>query len=1718
MISNKIKRTKRTLWQISAMAAAAMLWAVAAHAQAPTISYPAPAQDLTRGYSQGNLTVKLVFNGVCTGATTAKIALPASVTYVAGSLTKTGGSAAMSITEGSIADLSNPVFNISGIAAIGDNITFTVARSAACGSLATAKDSVYIFTSGGCSNGSELVGSVNTYNILSPSLAITPPPALVNAVIGTTATRTTTITNGGNGVLDTLRFYIVYPGGGIINTSGSNAITANGTSFIPSSTSGDTLFYKIYGATLFGGNNLLSNGETVTITEPVKVVKCNAATAYGAGWGGAKPANQCQVATGNSATTMATGVPNLGITIAYTQSPTSSPCNGDIVTVTYTNNGNGGNAGAAYDVQAILGNTGINTPMQRYGFTADDPKLNGAGAILSYTYAGGNAPNVVSMSQFTADPDGANGLADLDGDGQFDDLAPGKSFSITYTRKIIPSAVCPFQAYAITSSQATYNTMCKDAAPITTTITGSGLSHEWSYYGASTVAPPSVYPGVPFTVRICGNGSFYPPNPAGTDSLETFITLPAGVTFTGTASFNGGAAPDYIAQTGNILTIRQKFLKGGGTNGFCMSFEMVYDCTGPSVLTLPFDMEYVADRSCNAIYKMECANNKIAISTHCSAPCPTGPSNHAAIAQRTTLGWTDNTLTTKVTAASLPALSLKSVTEYDTVNIKQGAVQNGTYSNLYYFFQEGRVNGYDVFNYVNGTFHFKAGSTGPEIVCALPAPDASASTSTLTKLKFNISTLLGGACGLPATVNSADTFWVDMNYGIGSANTAGLYGTTLQPPPSSLAYFYNTDAAGAEQYCDKAFPEVYVIGLTRVGALDYGHSRNISGCTSTDYSLQDYRLYNTEASDVFPNEYRPVQLVDSVVVTLPVGVYLDPSVQTYIGYQSWNGLFGANGPTIPVTPVVSGNKIIFKNPGSWITSDIASLNFFNNARLYYSILPSCSIDPAHTDITVTYYKHDYYYSGLQPQTVSSYTRTNAFTYNATTAPSISVQNNTGVVQGIKTQQYWDVQVNSTGTTTAPYLWLALEKAAASGIIIDSVVLKPSNVVMTPNNYGSANQWFKVSAAGLTSGSSQQARVYFKYNNCTADSILLRSGWNCTGYPSPDPLTGYACTAAQTYLKVIPQPSQVQLSVARQPGGGSSINLCSADSALLIVNSAQAANLVNPYVLFYPPAGVTMASTIQVEYPLGSGNYQNAAITSVAGGGYKIDLTAHTAIGTNGMLGTASANPSFTPLGGDRQAKIKLDFTTGCGFSSGSSFAFSAYGNMPCGAPATGNGITATTAPLNINGVTVSGSAGVNIDFGSTTSASCGTSVPVALTTTPTSAGTSAGDTMVYTLPIGLAYAGGLTAGFTADTSGTGGATVVKVAMPAGVPANTPINYSFNVMPSGGGCGNVPITGAYKRSIAPLSCSGTPCTGSTVVIATGTSPAIALNKPSLNITGMSTGTTAWMIGTSQTVHLTYNNSGSAASVANADTVEFFCGSSTVPFAKRALTKNVAIGGTDADDFTILAPRTMCSQGDLLTAKIQTTTAAGTAQCLCAPGSFQMTGVPLPLTFIEQTATADNCAVNISWSYNAGSSTVRQFSIERSSSGRDYSNITSLPASTTSYTDVAPATGKWLYRIKATEADARVTYSTTMTVNTTKCTGNNISVYPNPASSKMQIVLQGNSSTNTYELRDATGRTLLKGSLRANTSNTLDIQAIAPGIYMLSIWVDGALYTNQVNIVR
>lgn len=186
---------------------------------------------------------------------------------------------------------------------------------------------------------------------------------MANAFIGQCTTRTTTITAGGaNVAINTLRIFIVYPNQAVENSTNNNAIVANGISFTPTANSGDTLFYKIYGATIFNGNNLFENGELVTISEPITVTKCGTpqnATIYGASWG-VSQTEICEWTTATSSVTMASGVP--AVTRTHNIIRSTDMCERGIYEFTITNTGTGGQKdGAMYNINQLVGWTASNS-------------------------------------------------------------------------------------------------------------------------------------------------------------------------------------------------------------------------------------------------------------------------------------------------------------------------------------------------------------------------------------------------------------------------------------------------------------------------------------------------------------------------------------------------------------------------------------------------------------------------------------------------------------------------------------------------------------------------------------------------------------------------------------------------------------------------------------------------------------------------------------------------------------------------------------------------------------------------------------------------------------------------------------------------------------------------------------------------------------------------------------------------------------------------------------------------------------------------------------------------------------------------------------------------------------------------------------------------------------------------------------------------------------
>jgi hypothetical protein len=1669
------------------------------YAQTPTISYPTVAQALTRGLDTSLLTVKIAFSGACS-ATTTTIALAPSVTYVPGSVNKTAGNGAtIAIAESDISNLNAPVFSLSGITVAGD-ITFTIQRQAGCGSLSSGKDTIIVNSS--CGNTAENAAGINTYYLFAPVVNIIPPVTITGALLNTNYSRTFTVTNGGNGCTDTLRFYIVYPGGGIkLQDAPTNTIIVNGINFTPWSADGDTLFYKIFGATIFGGDNLMCNGDSVHITENIKLLTCNASTNYGAYWGKTVFPG-CQTATGTSSITMATGsaIPGASFTVVQQR----SECRPGIYRFIYTNTGSGGNAGAMYNVTSVIGFGspnlfaigngrlgGIFYDSVKFGTNAANPNLTLTGSYPQY---------IVDAAQFLADPDGAGaGLDDLDGDGQYDDLAPGKSFTLTVYDHYLCSSTCPFTSENESDNTVlTYNTMCGGGTSTTgSLLSGVGIVQKSANASLPVTGPAQIQGGIPFTLNACTAG-FTPPPYRPYDTAYMLYILPAGVTLSGNATLNGVALPPsgvYI-RAGSLGAPDTLCLTAKGPNErSCWSVDLLYTCASGSTLTISVINQYIGDNSCPCgLQNLQCGS--ISLSAKCSGnTCSSGLlNNQSPVVTRTTLGWTDATLSTKVSSVS--GIPSNTVLPYDTFNIHSTAIQNLSFNNAHYMLQIGKASGKSVFTILPGAvFNFRD-TSGTVTTCTLGAP-ADSSTASLQKYFWDLSSCLPGG-----TIITGDSIWIDITAAVNPVNNYLLYGQGLKSVPNSSSYFFNLDSTGVQNFCNFWPLNLYADGI----AVTENAATVIVALACNNASLSASVLMTDGNNyDVFPGELRPDFLIDSIIVTLPAGYAYNPAVSPTWKNGFWSSTFVQSSSSTNIVPVVSGNQVSFyKSSSTLLPSDIMYNGSSIAGQLTMGILPTCTAPVTSSSASVKLYAKAFAYApALERDTIITNTNV-SYTYPLLNRPSISIQNNTGVVQGVASEQSWDVQINNPSTQTAPNIWIAFEKNTSS-IIVDSVQQLPSGPLYTMLNYGGTNEWYQINTPGLASGASQQARVYFHYSSCNADSILMKAGWNCTGYPSPDP-TAFSCSVVQQYLQVIPQPSQVQLSILRQPGNGSNISLCSLDSVIISMNSAQTGNLISPYAEVYPPPGVTIQTPVMVETPLGSGNYQPVTTTPTGTGGYKIDLTAHTAIGANGLPGTTQ-----NPGSAGRQAKIVVVYTTDCSITSGSSFSFYGYGKEPCGINTIGNGVLVQTAGVNIAGATTPGTIGVSLSSTSST-LTCGTFTTLTLSATPLTSPTQIGDTVVYMLPAGLDYDGNFTTGANCvactigSSPGPNNTTLIKIALQPGVISGAQMDYGFDIMAAGKGC-NSNITATAKRDIGFLLCGAGLCSSNGAAIVGTGSLAMTINKPLMDIHDISFTQADSTINYSVEVA----NNGTADAAAGY-LVKMYCGSSAgIVLSSFTTTGSINVGNTGIYTGSFVVPSADCSDGTVLFAQVEDTLQNSAPACLCNSSIGTASSIAIPIKLYNFNASSSSGNTLLNWN-TANEQNSNYFEIEYSTDAKTWQKVTIVPAAGNSNNNVhynymhlnaSSLADVLYYRLKLVDKNGLFSYSDTRVVEFAK--NDDVEIVPNPTTGNVTIRFsEPSGSAGYYKLINTVGQVLINEPISSSTQYLpLDLNKYPKGVYEVII---------------
>lgn len=1334
------------------------------------IQYPSAAEGMTACLNTGKLSIRIDVASPVTIRDTVFITLPPGITYASGSIQKTGGTGSLGIAEAGGTPPSPRFVITPDTLFAGDFIIFTFERLADCEARVHAlnggifKDTVLVRGSAGSTIESD--PAINPYNILYPSLSFTQPAAVNNTVVGGSYARSFTISNGAVGTSNFIHFYIVYQNASAelvsLTLAGFGSIT-------PHTINGDTLFFSLQDDQL-GSDSLFTNGEVLSFTETFRVRKCDAFTLNRAGWGcGAPPAEWCQQTGGSGNVTMASGLPNL-VYQTYATIQLTDMCQDWIGRYTYINNGSESVAGAgnAFNISPLYGINSGGLSLNHTSAIGTIVRIEVGGISVSFNTTTPGIGAVVTLD-LTSDPDGAGtGLEDLDGDGYYDDLAIGQSFSFdVFIQFVCQSAIPSNHSTGGGKVSMDYENQCGVAqARVVATPPPSASNAPLS--PLSITGPADLNDGDTLLMTGCFarresfNGNFYS---CPDDSLLYSIKIPAGFSYvTGSARFRNLAAPVYFS--GDTLFIV------GQANGVnlnvgvsCFEARFELDCSGYIATPFQIGLNYVCNTSCAC--KESWGTASYSPFVHCGGPCPDGGlTTTGTRVRRLTIGYTDNTGSARVDGSLVPPASLIRALPCDTLLISawgyqvaglSGGLPQGWDTGMFSI-EYSRLSSNNLLEYIDGTVAYYNALTSTTTSCPLPLPTISTSGG-IHKAVYNLS-----SCFAPDSLRPGDSLNVFIKAVV--LQNSGLT-AVLQALGGAMLRHYNT-VSGVEYSCDQYSAELYLHRYQTTSRSGMGNI-NVNGCAAFNASLNVYS--SSTATDLYPGEYRPDFYLDSIVINLGgTNSILNPAVMPVLRTRNEDGSLASTDLGAP--SYYSSTGFVWVNPGNWPISDEVTES--GSTSVSFSLLPSCNSSNGNIGVNFRGKSNRYAFPpACQP--IASVSASGPTTFNL---PFIALTDLTGTIQAYQPQHTWDIRISNPSTQQAPYLWLALPDKP--GITIDSVVDMATNTALIPVTYGPSNTdlWYPLSAAGLSSGASNDYRIFFRYFTCNPDSIRVLAGWNCASHPS-DP-NDYPCNAQEIFLKFIPQVSEVEIIPIAAPSD--SVDLCEPAEYQYNINCSQAANTVNNVFHIIVPQGMyPTGDTVQAEYPAGAGNWE--AITGVlAGSNYSFDLTTHSAYpGGTGLPGTLSGVSNE-----QRQIGIRFRILTDCDFVAGSSFTLNTTAMRPCGQPAIGNSLIVQSPPVNITGV-IAAYLTVN-SISAPPGIACSGSVLIQIQTTIIAGSTGTKGKAFVDLAPGMSYVTGSLGcssspycpSFLGTSTLPSGRQRVTLGIPPAVPASTTMDYSLEV--------------------------------------------------------------------------------------------------------------------------------------------------------------------------------------------------------------------------------------------------------------------------------------------------------------------------------------------------
>ena len=1206
--------------------------------------------------------------------------LPAGCLYTPGSVT--------GATQLNITDLNQPTFTLPDIL---NNTAHTVTYDAGliCGYTNT-ENFNYIVTY----NSSTYTGfDTPLQNYYFPVLVISNiTNAAASIPVGQSITRDITVEQQGlNSSMDTL---IILDS----HTSDIEVLATNIGTLHPYVGPGPTIVDTIIitGADFPGGNDLFDYQESLVISETVRLVGCdNGQSILKATWGCYKQI--CDDYVAYASVSPAAG--SIIINMSFTGSRKDWAFIDDSGWVEFTVTNNGSGYGPAFNLVVLAGfSSGGSTyyPNSNWINEIDSFSVNGNYLPAAWNYSGGAINGQYSYYttfQYTTDPDGpGSGLEDFDNDGYFDDLPVGHSITMkahTYYDWDEAYAGIPTRnscGYGWTNSawqafRFGYNYMdqCLDYYGVHWVPNGN-LCVLQTYNTVTTqhTIPPDIYDGQTSWMEQSVNTSTALSNQScPNDSVVYKVVLFPGLTIgPGTATFKNVSMGNALMSGDTaIYELDKSRIYSGGE--FRVPVMVECEANPPPLGSISTRLQVWCDKYFHKdrYFTYWCSTTPT-FGLQCPMGSCTDPYLASFVVRRTTLGWTNNACTTRVSPTA-PSLRLDNAMAGDSIRIEAVGILNGIVDSLYFRLQHdgmpGNWGNQLFFTLLTDTLFYFNTSIDQWDTCTNLSPLITNGTTCYVTTYFGDLTAPGG-CLEGVSFSTGDSMRYVIN---GKVRNVARYG--WETVPIFRCRFYWKDQ-GTEEFCNDRGFTFNVLGSNYPFYTTTFYQQIIlQGCNSFQYEGLIYRGLDPCGGDVaFPSEIRPYCVLDSMTFILPEGFVYETGTSRHAYHNDNGGLVNEVIPDPLIDISAQGTRLIFVRDSTWHYSDFYDCSS-NRDRIRFTASPSCE---ALGDYTYQMYatgRYLYYVDGQGIEYSGSGSKT--ITY---TPPSVDLTSITPTAEGREDTVTWEVRLCNIQSFEAANNWLGFEHSA-EGITVARVIdiTNPGSPISYPaSSYAPGKTW--VQLGSLVASDCRNYLVKAVYTVCDFDSLFVRHGFNCACYPvNPDlgyPPSGYICTENTTNLYLDPKDVALNLSITSP---ANPVNLCDTLLYEAVVTNTQLSYAFDLKLTVAVPPGISIVpGTSLFKYPYSTGNFVslNDPVNFPAGSNKWVYYISTDPNGISHLLGVDSL-----PRNG---YMVQFKIITDCDFTSGRSMQLITSASNACGEVKNRSSYTQqiliTDIPTNVN--------------------------------------------------------------------------------------------------------------------------------------------------------------------------------------------------------------------------------------------------------------------------------------------------------------------------------------------------------------------------------------------------------------------------------------------------